>query len=155
MRAFVSDQSSKALGILIPTYNRCDALLECLKHLEQQTWKDFEVLIVDDGSVDATPERIAEYLKATSLSVRYVRQANSGPAKARNLGISMLNTPVCLMIGDDIFASPTLVEQHMAVHQKEPSTEVGALGWTQWSKSGQTITPFMRWVEDSPLQFDY
>src|ERR1700691_2910667 len=110
----------KPLGVVIPTYNRCDALVECLAHLENQTCKDFEVVVVDDGSTDSTPRLIEPYLKKTRLAVRYARQDNGGPAKARNLGISMLQSPVCVLIGDDIFASSTLVERHMNWHRENP-----------------------------------
>jgi glycosyltransferase involved in cell wall biosynthesis len=127
--------------------------MQCMAHLERQTFKDFEVVVVDDGSTDSTPEHMEAYLAKTPLAVRYVAQKNSGPAKARNLGISMLRTPVCLILGDDIFASPTLVERHMKLHGQHPNIEIAGLGLTQWSRTGQTITPFMRWLEKSPMQF--
>jgi glycosyltransferase involved in cell wall biosynthesis len=146
---------TKALGILIPTYNRPDALLTCLAHLERQTFKDFEVVVVDDGSTDSTPQRMGAYLSKTPLQIRYVAQKNSGPAKARNVGISMLDTRVCLIIGDDIFASPTLAEQHMKLHEQHPDIQIAGLGLTLWSTTGQTITPFMHWLERSPMQFAY
>ena len=107
----------KPPGVVIPTYNRCDALVECLAHLENQTCKNFEVVVVDDGSTDSTPKLMESYLKKTPLAVRYARQDNGGPAKARNLGISMLHSPVCVLIGDDIFASPNLVDRHMNWHR--------------------------------------
>lgn len=147
--------SGKALTVLIPTFNRPDALLECLSHLEKQTFKDFEVVVIDDGSADSTPKLMERYLTETPLAVRYVYQDNGGPAKARNRGISLSQTPICLMLGDDIFASPNLVEAHMRLHQKYTSLEVAALGLTKWSTSGQVITPFMRWIEGSSIQFDY
>ncbi len=147
--------STKAVGVLIPTYNRPDALLECLAHLENQTFKDFEVVVVDDGSTDSTSKQVEAYLVKTSLAIRYVAQKNSGPAKARNVGISLLKTPICLMLGDDIFASPTLVEVHTRFHREYPDIEAAALGLTKWSTSGQVLTPFMRWLGTSPIQFAY
>ncbi len=147
--------STKPLGVVIPTYNRSDALSECLAHLENQTYKNFEVVVVNDGSTDSTPEQMKLYLRTTPLAVRYARQNNSGPAKARNLAVSMLQAPLCLMIGDDIFASPTLLERHVTLHREQPELDVAALGLTQWSESGQTITPFMRWLDESPFQFAY
>jgi glycosyltransferase involved in cell wall biosynthesis len=145
----------KALGIVIPTYNRSDALMLCLAHLERQTFMDFEVVVVDDGSTDSTQSKMQEYLTRSSLTIRYVSQQNGGPAKARNLGVSMLQSPVCLFLGDDIFASPTLVECHRKLHQRYPASSVAALGFTRWSTTGQEITPFMRWLEESRVQFAY
>jgi glycosyltransferase involved in cell wall biosynthesis len=147
--------SIKPLGVVIPTYNRPDALLECLAHLENQTFRDFEVVVIDDGSTDSTPGQMRDYLAKTPLAIRYVAQKNSGPAKARNVGISLLETSICLMLGDDIFASRTLVESHIRLHCEQPDLEVAALGLTKWSTSGQKITPFMRWLGQSPTQFAY
>ncbi len=145
----------KALGIVIPTHNRAEALLECLAHLEHQTFGDFEVVVVDDGSTDSTSAQVRAYMESTPLTMRYTAQQNSGPAKARNLGISLLQTPVCLLLGDDIFASPTLVQTHMKVHEDNPMPEVAALGLTRWSTKGQEVTSFMRWLGESPFQFAY
>jgi glycosyltransferase involved in cell wall biosynthesis len=147
--------ATKALGIVIPTYNRSAALLECLAHLEGQTFQDFEIVIVDDGSTDDTPERLRAYQASSRLCVRFVRQRNGGPAKARNRAISMLQSPLCLMLGDDIFASPTLVQQHVQLHQDEANIGVAGLGLTRWSTSGQRVTPFMRWLDEGNVQFAY
>jgi glycosyltransferase involved in cell wall biosynthesis len=147
--------STKPLGIVIPTHNRPAALLECLAHLENQTFQDFEVVVVDDGSTDNTRQQMEAYQAATPLSIRYVRQENGGPAKARNLGISMLESPICLMLGDDIFASPILVQRHFQAHQEGPEISVAVLGFTRWSTSGQEVTPFMRWLDQANMQFAY
>lgn len=147
--------STKPLGIVIPTHNRCAALLECLAHLERQTFKDFEVVIVDDGSSDGTGQRLAAYQGNSPLCIRYARQENSGPAKARNLGISMLSSPLCLLMGDDMFAAPTLVQLHMQLHLENPDIKVAGLGLIRWSTSGQKVTAFMRWLDEANVQFSY
>ena len=146
---------TKRLGIVIPTHNRSTALLKCLACLEAQTFRDFEVVVVDDGSIDDTPERMAAYQARTPLRIRYVRQENAGPAKARNLAISILEPVLCLMLGDDIFASPTLVEKHVQLHDEESDIRVAGLGLTRWSASGQRVTPFMRWLDEGNVQFAY
>jgi glycosyltransferase involved in cell wall biosynthesis len=146
---------AKPIGIVIPTHNRSAALMECLAHLERQTFNDFEVVVVDDGSSDDTLAQMEAYQIRTPLTMRYLRQENSGPAKARNAAISRTESPICLMLGDDIFASPTLVEQHLHVHQEDPDIRVAALGRTRWSTSGQKVTAFMRWLDEGNVQFSY
>ena len=144
------------LAVVIPTYNRADVLIRCLEHLEAQTFTDFEVVIVDDGSTDSTPDRVSAYLKDTSLAIRYVRQENHGPARARNYAISLIDSPICLMIGDDIFASPELVSEHLELHTGRPQDAVAGLGLTRWSESGQSVTRFMQWLDTgNGLQFHY
>ena len=141
--------------IVIPTYNRAPALDICLKHLEKQSWTDFEVIVVDDGSTDSTPQQMKQYLSSGSLRLRYFRQKNSGPARARNHAISLAQSPICLIIGDDIFATPDFVKTHLQFHQEHPAMQVACLGLTRWSESGQTVTPFMRWLDEGGMQFSY
>ncbi len=143
------------IGVIIPTYNRSDVIVSCLQHLERQSRQDFEVVIIDDGSTDSTPKLLEEYQRSTPLHLRIIRQNNSGPARARNLAASVLLAPICLMIGDDILASPQFVSTHLELHRQKPAQHVVGLGLTRWCDSGQTITSFMHWLEDSGVQFAY
>ena len=144
-----------AITVIIPTYNRSSALLECLAHLERQCFREFEVVTVNDGSTDGTQAALAVYAGQTQLAMRCLRQANSGPARARNRAIQIARAPICLMIGDDIFASPQLVETHFKLHQDRPERRVAGLGFTRWSEQGQIVTPFMRWLDETGEQFAY
>ena len=143
------------IGVIIPTYNRSDVLISCLQRLERQTWQDFEVIVVDDGSTDSTPKLLDEYQRTSPLQLRIIRQNNSGPARARNLAASALHAPICLMIGDDILATPEFVSTHLELHRQRPAQKVVGLGLTRWSDSGQNVTAFMHWLEDSGIQFAY
>jgi glycosyltransferase involved in cell wall biosynthesis len=143
------------LCFIIPTYNRSSALMECLSHLERQTFSDFEVIVVDDGSTDSTPRDMEQYLTRTPLRIRYLRQSNSGPAKARNLAISKTSSPLCLMIGDDIMASPGFAAAHLQFHRENADLNTAGLGLTRWSEAGQTVTPLMHWLDKSGVQFAY
>jgi glycosyltransferase involved in cell wall biosynthesis len=142
------------LTVVIPTYNRAKALISCFAHLERQTWMDFEVIVVDDGSSDETPQKVYEYQERTNLHMRFHRQANGGPARARNRAISMARSPLVLMIGDDIFAAPELVETHLRLHQQRPEDQVAGLGLTLWDETMQKVTSFMRFLEEGS-QFAY
>jgi glycosyltransferase involved in cell wall biosynthesis len=155
VRTDSSASRTHPIGVIIPTYNRSEVLFTCLRHLEQQDTSDFEVVIVDDGSTDVTPQLLEEYQRQTPLNLRCIRQDNGGPAHARNKAISILRAPVCLIIGDDIFASPGFVSQHLQLHRQRPEIQVAGLGLTRWCESGQTVTPFMRWLDESGVQFGY
>lgn len=86
------------ISIIIPTYNRQDNLARALRSVLAQTYKDFEVLVIDDGSTDQT-ENIVKDLAAKDNRIKYCRIENSGgppdgeprpsggPAKPRNTGI--------------------------------------------------------------------
>lgn len=143
------------IGVIIPTYNRIDDLLVCLRHLETQTWKNFEVLIVDDGSTDNTRQEIERYRSTSTFPLRYLHQTNSGPATARNLAVAHLNSEICILIGDDIFPTPEFVATHLRFHQNHPQLTAVAVGLTRWSQQGQIVTPFMRWLDSDGVQFAY
>jgi glycosyltransferase involved in cell wall biosynthesis len=147
--------ATRTLSIVIPTHNRSAALMECLQHLEIQTFPDFDVIVADDGSTDDTAEQMEAYRHRSPLSLRYFRQPNAGPARARNRAIGMVESSLCLMLGDDIFASSTLVERHVELHRKKPDLRVASLGLTRWSTSGQKVTPLMRWLDEGNVQFAY
>lgn len=150
-----SETSICPIGLVIPTYNRIDTLLICLEHLEAQTWKDFEVVVVDDGSTDATPHEMEKYKRHATFPFQYLRQSNSGPATARNRAIRELDTTACLLLGDDIFASPDLIRIHWEHHRDHPALDAAAVGLTRWSQHGQIVTPFMQWLDRDGAQFAY
>src|SRR5690606_12336104 len=72
-------------SVIVPAYNRAALLPRCLDSLRGQTFDDFEVIVVDDGSTDATPELVAEYVRREGR-IRSLRQDNAGAATARNRG---------------------------------------------------------------------
>lgn len=69
-------------SVIIPTYNRLELLREALASVWAQTFTDYEVIVVEDGSSDGT----WEYLQSLGSRVRAFRQQNAGPGAARNLG---------------------------------------------------------------------
>ncbi len=71
-------------SIIIPTYNRLSFLKEAVESVLNQTYQDFELILVDDGSTDGTKE----FAAGLSNRLKYVYQKNSGPSAARNRGIS-------------------------------------------------------------------
>jgi glycosyltransferase involved in cell wall biosynthesis len=73
------------ISVVIPTYNNAALLCETLDGVRGQTFKDFEVIVVDDGSTDNTAEVVRKY----DPNVRYLHQPNQGPAAARNKGASL------------------------------------------------------------------
>jgi glycosyltransferase involved in cell wall biosynthesis len=71
------------VSVIIPTYNRAHCLSDAIDSVLAQSYQDFELIVVDDGSTDSTPEIIAAYGKRLS----YIIQPNGGVSAARNTGI--------------------------------------------------------------------
>jgi glycosyltransferase involved in cell wall biosynthesis len=73
------------VSVVIPAYNNAALLPETLDGVRRQTFTDFEIVVVDDGSTDET----AEVVRGGDPAIRYVRQENQGPAAARNTGVGL------------------------------------------------------------------
>lgn len=143
------------IGILIPTYKRPIQLIKTLQHLEAQTWKNFEVVVIDDGSSDDTLGRLESYSAQAPFPIRVASQPNSGPAAARNRGIRLMRAPVTVMIGDDTYPNREFVRLHAEYHLSHPGLTQAALGYTRYSEAEQIVTPFMRWLSRDGVQFAY
>lgn len=130
------------LSVVIPTYNRKDALVETLKAFSRQSYKDFEVIIVDDGSTDGT----GEIIKKLNLpfEIQYIFQQNKGPASARNLGIKHSKEEIIFFTGDDIILSNNLLEEHIKNYYNS-GENLAVLGYTQWAPQIK-ITPFKKYI---------
>ena len=91
--------SGKSLTVIIPTFTRVDLLVECLESLANQTYGDFQVLVVDDGSPVGEAVRQACESHGAEL-VRLAR--NGGFAGAANAGLAQARTPLVMLLNDDM-----------------------------------------------------
>jgi CDP-glycerol glycerophosphotransferase len=90
------------VSVVVPAYNVAAYLETCLESLAQQTFADLEILVVDDGSTDKTPN-IAQRFAARDGRFRVVRQANAGLGAARNTGIDHAEGEFLAFVdGDDV-----------------------------------------------------
>ena len=94
-------------SVVIPTYNSYQKLVRAVESLQEQSYQNFEVLIIDDGSTDETKSKITTLLSA---QIHYFYKTNGGPASARNLGITKAKGEyVCFLDADDTFAKEKLL----------------------------------------------
>ena len=106
------------ISVVIPAYNVAPYIGEALASLQLQTLQDFEAIIVDDGSTDATADAIAPFL--TDTRFRLIRTRNAGLAAARNVGIAEVQTPyISLLDGDDRYR-PAYLEKMLTRIAAEP-----------------------------------
>ena len=107
---------SPAVSVVIITYNKADTIGPAIDSVLKQTWTDYEILVVDDGSTDNTAEVVRRY----GDKVRYLPKKNGGTGSARNLGIAEAKGKyVALLDGDDLWL-PRKLELQMAALEKEP-----------------------------------
>jgi glycosyltransferase involved in cell wall biosynthesis len=102
------------VSVIIPTYN-CGARLVCaLQSIAAQRYalQNVEVLVIDDGSTDDTGDRVAAFAAQSPLCARYVRQANAGPAAARNHGLRLARgEAIAFLDADDAWHPEKLRKQ--------------------------------------------
>lgn len=144
------------LSVIIPTYNRKDILMKCLTALFEQTCSksDFEIIVIDDGSVDGTENVIKEIITKSPVELRYFKQENKGPASARNKGLISAKNEIALFLGDDIIAAPGLLQEHLNFHQFSTEINIALLGKVEWYPELK-VTPFMKWLTSGGPQFGY
>jgi glycosyltransferase involved in cell wall biosynthesis len=111
-------KTQPTVAVIIPTYNRAALLIEALESVLAQTFKDFEVFIVDDGSTDDTAARVAPYLADTRI--HYVVQENSGATTARNYGIRETSCAYIAFLDSDDVWMPSKLEKQISRLKTDP-----------------------------------
>ncbi|MBN2780818.1 MAG: glycosyltransferase family 2 protein, partial [Candidatus Marinimicrobia bacterium] len=113
-------------SVIVPTFNRLGEIRELLASLEEQTLEKnaFEVIVVDDGSTDATEAFIHDTIARGTLNLSFYRQDHRGPGPARNTGMEHAKGEYFVFIDSDCIADPGwLKAYHDAL--KEPVAGFG------------------------------
>lgn len=96
------------VSVIIPTYNNCHYITKAIESVLNQTYKDFEIIVVDDGSDDNTSSLISKY----GRKLKYFYQCNSGAASARNKGINESKGEyISFLDSDDYFYEDNLLKK--------------------------------------------
>jgi len=114
---------SVQVSIIIPCYNCADYLSDCLDSIIAQTFKDWECIVIDDGSTDNVSDLVKEYRDRDSR-FRIISQGNRGPSAARNVGFnSSVGDWLLFLDGDDVLEPRVLESRIACAHSvKEEST---------------------------------
>lgn len=89
------------ITVFTPTYNRKDLLKRCYDSLLNQDYKDFEWLIVDDGSEDDTKSEVDEWISEGKILIRYYYKENGGKMRAHNMGVSLAKGDLFVCLDSD------------------------------------------------------
>jgi GT2 family glycosyltransferase len=142
-----------SLSVVIPTYDRLPELQSVLGALAAQgaPGGGIEVVVVDDGSSDGTWEWLRD---RHGEGVIALRQANAGPARARNRGVAAASGELVLFLGDDTVPQPGFLAAHLEAHRLGRDAEpVAVLGYTSFPTGWDS--PFRRWINEFGAQFGY
>ncbi len=143
--------SSMKVDVIVPAYNRAHTLGRALDSVLKQTYKDFNLIIIDDGSTDETPALLEKY-KAYPQVYIYT-QKNSGVSSARNLGVKSTTSPwISFLDSDDEWLSDKL-EKQMAFLNSHP--EIKFLHTEEiWVRNGVRVNPKVKHSKSSENIFE-
>jgi hypothetical protein len=108
------------VSVLIPNYNRARMLQDAIRSVLAQTYQDFEILVVDDGSTEDIPAALAPF----GDRVRYARKENGGCASAKNHGLGLVTGEYLAVVDNDDLWLPAKLERQVEVLKHQPNVGV-------------------------------
>ena len=142
-------------SVVIPTYNRLSELRTVIAAVQEQARPpeaELEIVVVDDGSSDGTWDWLTA--QGGGPGFNFIRQPNSGPAKARNRGVEEATGELILFLGDDTEPQPGWLNAHLEGHRLFGDDGPQAiLGYTSFPP--ETDSPFLRFINEYGAQFGY
>lgn len=136
-------------SIIIPLYNKAPYIEKALRSIHAQTYREFEVIVVDDGSTDIAPHppKGGEKLAYTDLELllgnigQIIRQENQGVSVARNNGVKLAKFPyICFLDADDWWA-PTFLEEMKALIEEFPDAGIYGTSYYIVKNGNQRVAP--------------
>ncbi len=116
----VKQKAEPTVDVIIPTYNGLPWLKSTIESVLEQTHKNLQLYVIDDGSTDEG-ETEKYVTKLVDRRVHYHRKSNGGQATARNVGIKLSTAPFIAFLDSDDVWYPTKLEKQLALMQKSPS----------------------------------
>lgn len=140
------------LTVFTPTYNRAHTLPRLFESLLRQTSKDFEWLVIDDGSTDNTKELIKSWMESSHFPIRYILQENQGMHGAHNTAYRNIETDLNTCIDSDDWMPEKAVENIINFWQKNGSdTYAGIIGLDQYENGDIIGTKFPSGLKETTL----
>lgn len=128
------------VSVIIPTFNREKMVARAISSVLGQTFKGYEVIVVDDGSSDETRKAVSEF----GESVRYIaHQGNCGVSAARNTGIKNSNAALIAFLDSDDYWLPKKLEVQLDFLKKNPHAVACQTG-ELWIRNGRRVNPKKR-----------
>lgn len=110
------------ISVIIPVYNTEKYIVDCLDSLVRQTYQDFEVLLINDGSTDASAQIITNYIAENNLEhFHLIHKENGGVSTARNLGIEKAAGKWIAFIDSDDWVEPEYLQRMVEGLQEHPA----------------------------------
>jgi glycosyltransferase involved in cell wall biosynthesis len=145
-----------AVSVVIPTFNRANYIREAIQSVLDQTFKDFEIIVVDDGSTDGTQQAVASFHDAR---IRYLRERHRGIGASMNAGIAASTGAYVARLDSDDTWLPNMLAIETAALEKNPDLGAVYARAEAMNEQGQRLPTGrgmpLRYPEDSFLSMLY
>ncbi len=132
------------VSIITAAYNSAAFIKTAIDSVVNQTYQDFELIVVDDGSKDETRKMVECYSKDAKIKIRYIYQENGGPSKARNCAFKEAQGDYIAILDADDSWMPTRLEEGVNVLDSNPDIGFVHANIIGVDESGQAIKSFKR-----------
>ena len=142
------------VSIILPTYNRAHFLPDAFRSIQAQSWPEWELIVVDDGSTDGTQALVEQWRPSLDRPVRYIHQQNRGAYGARNTGLDHAEGAYVAFFDSDDLWLPHHLERCVGALNR-----ISALDWVFAAcqsvdhATGQIIAPSTFYIGDRPRPF--
>ncbi len=134
------------VSVIIPAYNGDRYLAAAIDSILAQTYRDLEIIVVDDGSTDNTPQVAQQYGTAVH-AVQYVSQANQGVAASRNLGMAKARGDyIAFLDQDDVFL-PHKLSSQVGMLEQDDNLGIVNSGWQITDQQGHIKAAVQPWQQ--------
>lgn len=118
----------KAVSIIVPVYNNKKYLNKCIGSILNQTYKNLEIILVDDGSDDGSEKIVDEYAKKDAR-IKVIRQQNAGQSAARNAGLRLASGEFISFVDSDDEIAPSFVEDLLSAFSDDVALTVCGMNY--------------------------
>lgn len=136
------------ISVIIPVYNVEKYLEHCVTSVLNQTYRDIEVILVDDGSSDSSPS-MCDAFAAIDVRVKVIHKSNSGVSDARNIGLKNATGEFVIFVdSDDFWANPNDLKTLIDEASITPDCDFIGFNCCYYYEANNTIVPWMQFNEE-------
>lgn len=148
----MNNGNDKLLTIYLTTYNRKDYIKEAINGVLGQTFRNFNLVVLDNASTDGTSEIIDSYDDPRLFHIR--RKENVGPIANCNTAFEMVDSKYFIITHDDDIMLPTMVEKQIKFMEKNPDVAISDVGIILINKNGKSTSNVNEQIANSDYSFD-
>ena len=145
----MNERAEPLVSVVIPTYNRSSMLQEAVASVLDQDYRPLELIVVDDGSTDAT----VEVVRGFGAAIRYLRQDRQGVSAARNAGIAAARGQLIALLDSDDLWLPHKLSRQIDFFGKHPAAVVNQTEEI-WMRNGVRVNPGNRHRKSAGMIFE-